>query len=343
MSDFVSNQNKGIIWEILIEQKLFEGIDQKHKNEIKELFENTVLMIESQGKGLSLIEKNKEVIKIMVLKLEAFKGQSIISKREYTSEELQKERQKAFDTKLKKKQTEYDGMNVKIPEKIDFSDKLDEKIGDKMDSLLAEAIASRERQLNQVIQTHNPETASKWIVGESGNNSNEINNFETQPKNLKIGNETQIQDNQIVILDKTKQNIDKKMKVSFNESNNEIHNFSKDSPILSSISPTSSSYTNVDIGTNLFKILKKEPLVQNNIIDGNNISINKIDTVDQNIKQSNIEITKDILQDVIDTKREILLLKNEITLLNNKMDTNLNKLLLQNNEIIESLKTFVKL
>lgn len=336
MSDFVSNQNKGIIWEILIEQKLFEGIDQKHKHEIKELFENTVLMIESQGKGLSLMEKNKEVIKIMVLRLESFKGQPIISKREYTNEELHKEKQQVFENKLKKKQSEYDDMNIKIPEKIDFSDKLDEKIGDKMDSLLAQAIASRERQLNQVIQTHNPENASKWITGENGNISNEINNFETQPKNLKIGNETQIQDNQIVILDKTKQNIDKRMKVSFNESNNEIHNFSKDSPILSSL-----SHTNEDIGTNLFKILKKEHFSQNNVIDYNNISINKIDTVDivdTNIKKSNIEITKDILEDVMDTKREILLLKNQITLLNNKIDTNLNKLLLQNNEIIESLK-----
>lgn len=301
-SQFISNENKGIIWEILIEQKLFNGIEQKHKYEIKDLFENTILMIENQGKGLSLIEKNKEVIKHMVLKLESFKSVPVISKREYTNEELQKERQKKIDNEFKKKQSEFDGLTKPIPEKIDFSDKLDEKIGDKMDELLAQAIATRELQLNQVIQTHNPETATKWIVGENTPNiiTNNVDNKE-QPKNLKIGIETSIQDNQIVNLDiptQTNQHY-KKMKVSFNESNNEIHNFSNDSPISMPVFNNNKSTTNIE--TNLFKILKKST---------------KHDESNQHYQESlqqsqlNSTIYKEILQDIIEIKREIKLLKN---------------------------------
>ena len=322
MSDFTSIQNKGIIWEILIEQKLFEGIDQKHKYEIKDLFENTILMIENQGKGLSLIEKNKEVIKNMVLRLESFKPQPIISKREYTNEEIHKERQKTFETELKRKQTEFDGLSRKPPEKIDFSDKLDEKIGDKMDSLLAEAIAAREFQMNQVIQTHNPETASKWIVGGNnlnvGINGNEHQSNQEQPKNLKIGNETHIQENQIVILDKSKNNNhDKKMKVSFNEANNEIHNFSKDSPIL-----TSKSEENLDIGSNLFKLLKTDSN-QNQNRQNHTINTNVKPDIDKMIlNEENPNVFKTMLQDMIDIKREIMTLKNEIKKLNDNITSN---------------------
>jgi hypothetical protein len=306
MSDFNSIQNKGIIWELLIEQNLFEGIDQKYKLEIKDLFEQTILIIEKQGRGLSLIEKNKEVIKNMVIKLEVFKKQSNVNNhpRQYTNEDLQRERQNAFERELKRKQTEFDGLTRKIPEKIDFADKLDEKIGDKMDLLLAETIAMREKQLNQVIQTHNPDNASKWIE-----NGNKIGNVlldeqnDQHIKNLKIGQDTNIQENQIVNLDK------KQQRVTFNENNNKIHNYIEESlpniPII-------------DIGLNFLSMLKKEPDSSND----NNFEYNSIIN----------EVNQPQSKDAEDMKREIIKINNKINDIYSKQE-----------EIIRLLRSIVKL
>jgi len=302
MTDFTSIQNKGIVWGLLIEQNFFNGIDQKHKLEIKDLFEQTILIVEKQGRGLSLIEKNKEVIKNMVISLESFKKQmNVNTQRQYTNEELHKERQHAFDRELKRKQTEFDGLTRTTPEKIDFSDKLDEKIGDKMDMLLAQAIAVREKQLNQVVQTINPEIATKWIE-----NGNKIGNVlideqnEQNVRNLKIGPDTSIQENQIVHLDKRPQ------RVTFNETNNIIHNYPS---IVNDVEKDKPSAN--DTGLNFLKMLKKEP-----------------DAITMDMDNEYSEYSH----------KEIEAIKREINKINNKI----NDIHSKQEDIIQLLRNFVK-
>jgi hypothetical protein len=302
MTDFTSIHNKGIVWGLLIEQNFFNGVDQKHKLEIKDLFEQTILIVEKQGRGLSLIEKNKEVIKTMVISLDSFKKQSIVNTpRQYTNEELHKERQNMFERELKRKQTEFDGLTRTTPESIDFSDKLDEKIGDKMDMLLAQAIAVREKQLNQVVQTINPEIATKWIE-----NGNKIGNVlideqnEQNVRNLKIGPDTSIQENQIVNLDKRPQ------RVTFNETNNIIHNYPS---IVNDVEKEKSSGN--DMGLNFLKMLKKEP---------------EAITMDMDNEYSEY------------SHKEIEAMKREINKINNKI----NDIHSKQEDIIQLLRNFVK-
>jgi len=314
MSDFTANENKGIIWDILVEQKIFENVESKYKYEIKDIFEQTILITEKQGRGLSLIEKNKEVIKIMVIKLDAFKKQ-LLNKppavpRQYTNDELHKERQSAFERELKRKQTEFDGLTRTAPEKIDFSDVVDEKIGDKMDMLLAETIASRERQLNQVLRTQTPEQATKWIEGNGDENKG-------QNINLKIGNDTYIQDNIIVSLDK---------KVSFNDTN-KIQNFSIDSA-PNTITPIndqshSSQINSSNIENNFFKMLKKEELDTPN---ATTFHLNKFET---NTSEKIIE--KDMKYDIINIKQEI-----------KDVNEKINQIFINQTDIITLLKSIIK-
>ena len=321
MTDFTGNENKGIIWDILVEQKIFENVESKHKYEIKDIFEQTILITEKQGRGLSLIEKNKEVIKTMVIKLDTFKKQ-LLNKppsvpRQYTNGELHKERQSAFERELKRKQTEFDGLTRTAPEKIDFSDIVDEKIGDKMDMLLAETIASRERQLNQVLQTQTPDQATKWIEGNLDENGIENKG---QNINLKIGNDTYIQDNIIVNLDK---------KVSFNDTN-KIQNFSIDSapntiiPSSQSQSPSPSKQVNSSsLENTFFKMLKKEEL------DTPNTSSFHLNAFDTNTSEKIIE--KDMKYDIINIKQEI-----------KDVNEKINQIFINQTDIITLLKTIVK-
>lgn len=343
MADFTSNDNKSILWDILSEQNLFEGIDAKHKYEIKDVFEQTILLVEKQGRGLSLIEKNKEVIKNMVISLETFKRQQQTPSvpRQYTNEELHLERQKAFERELKRKQTEFDGLNRTIPEKIDFSDKADEKIGDKIDSLLAEAIASRERELKQVLQIQNPETAVKWI--ETGNGINNFNDSGTI-KNLKIGEEAQIQETQIVNLDRKAH---KPQKVSFNDDKNKTLNYSTESAPISINREREIINNNVkikidqkdnidkpdDIGFNFFKMLKTDDTVpsneQNN--DFNLISKDDIEKINTNNLDNGIRLDiENLKKELLETNKSVDLINKSIDSINTKQD-----------EIIFILKTII--
>lgn len=343
MSEFVSNENKAILWDILSEQNLFEGIDIKYRYEIKDSFEQTILLVEKQGRGLSLIEKNKDVIKNMVIVLDSFRRQKQTQStvpRQYTNEELHKERQKAFERELQRKQTEFDGLTRKIPEKIDFSDKTDEKIGDKMDLLLAETIASREKQLKQVLQVQDPEMATKWI--EKGNQNGITNvmipdNFEQQDLsqniNLKIGEEAQILENQIVNLDKRNQKI---QRVSFNDDSNKILNFSVESapnsiinqrennPLISKMKEIHNKpNSDNDIGFNFFKMLKKdEPESLNEkTLDGNLLSKEETDKISNNTLENNIRLDIDNLKkELNETNKSVDAINKSIDLIHSKQE-----------------------
>jgi len=352
MSVFNDNDNKAILWDILSEQKLFEGIDLKYRYEIKDAFEQTILVVEKQGRGMSLIEKNKEVIKKMVSILDTFKRQQQTQTtvpRQYTNEELHKERQNAFERELKRKQTEFDGLNRTIPEKIDFSDKLDEKIGDKMDMLLSEAIASRERELKQVLEIQNPETASKWIENNDYGLKNMIepdNPEQTNisPINLKIGEEAKINDNQIVNLDKNFKKIQRIQRVSFNDEENKILNFSDNSTPLSinTKRENQGKITNIneiiktndkDIEKNFFKMLKKEEPDSSNEI---NFQLNTIDKKEQDLMNSNM-IENNIRMDIDNLRKELQETNKSIEIINKSVDSIHSK----QEEIIFILKTML--
>jgi hypothetical protein len=112
---------------------------------------------------------NKEAVVIICNKIEAIKiqqsqqqsQQQIYQRKQqqvpqletiYRAEDLQKERQNAFQNEFKRKEEEMSSvLKLKKPEEINFTDDVyDKPIGDDMERLLAEALASRERELEQI-------------------------------------------------------------------------------------------------------------------------------------------------------------------------------------------------
>ncbi len=75
----------------------------------------------------------------------------------YRADDLQKNRMSELEIRLKEKQSEMDNMlNNKKPEQIDFADKSvsDDKLSsNEMERLLAEALSSRERELDTLVPT----------------------------------------------------------------------------------------------------------------------------------------------------------------------------------------------
>ena len=201
VSAFSGNENKALLWSVLHGGGKFVGIPDSQVATIKEMFESTIHNIGEHCRRLNqpvnLNAINKEAVVIICKKIEAIKmqqqsqqqqsrqQQQIYQKKQqqipqletiYRAEDVQKERQNAFQAEFKKKEEEMSSiLKLKKPEEINFTDDVyDKPIGDDMERLLAEALASRERELEQIknIAFHTPESDSSHVASNSNSNSN---------------------------------------------------------------------------------------------------------------------------------------------------------------------------
>ena len=225
MSEFVNSSNKGILWDFLNENKKFEGINNKYKINIQGEFDNTIKLIDTERKTYSLIDKNKEFIRVMIEKLNEYRQRSMQEQSAlYTNKDIQQDRKKILEKEYERKKEEFNGIkqNAQLPT-VNFSEKLDGPLSGDMDSLIMQTIKMREEQLNYAFDKKSITTATEWIAN-SANSANSSGASSTSNNiNLKIGNNTKLNNDQIITLDKKKE-------VSFNESYNDyIDNTTLDS------------------------------------------------------------------------------------------------------------------
>jgi hypothetical protein len=178
VSAFSGNENKALLWSVLHGGGKFVGIPDSQVATIKEMFESTIHNIGEHCRRLNqpvnLNAINKEAVVIICKKIEAIKMQQQSQQQQsrqqqqifhqkkqqqipqletiYRAEDVQKERQNAFQAEFKKKEEEMSSiLKLKKPEEINFTDDVyDKPIGGDMERLIAEALASRERELEQI-------------------------------------------------------------------------------------------------------------------------------------------------------------------------------------------------
>ena len=134
----------------------------------------------------------------------------------YRADDLQNHRMTELESRLKEKQEEMDSMlHNKKPTSIDFSDtKLnDNKLAsDEMEKLLADALSSRQRELEQLTINTNKDaskSAEEWITGSSDPVTSALNASIAVKRSHEI--KRPVEQNSII----------NKKNVSFNEGNNE--------------------------------------------------------------------------------------------------------------------------
>jgi hypothetical protein len=252
-TDFTKNENKSIIWGLLQEGGVFNDIPNNYFDNIKRLFESSILSMKSEfdiffdkndegdedyDKKASemIVNSNKAVIKKMINELGKFKkprqqqqqpsqpqqpqsqlqhvhpltqptantlpvpprygmtpessknidsrgtGKKPKIEEIYRADDLQNHRVSELEVRLKEKQEEMDSMlNNKKPTSIDFSDnKLnDNKLAsDEMEKLLAHALSSRQRELEQLTLNTDKDVsknAEEWITGSNDPVANALN------------------------------------------------------------------------------------------------------------------------------------------------------------------------
>ena len=218
LSAFTSNDNKGLLWSVLHSGGKFNGVPDAALKKVQVMFETTMNemneMFQKMNQPVDLNVMNKEAVYVICNKLNALvintsvinenmntnpnsidqKKQQQIPQLEtiYRAEDIQKERQSAFNMELKKKEEEMSSIiKLRKPDEIKFSDdNYDKPIGDDMERLLAETLASRERELEHITKgKEDKDIAEKWINPNSttlaaSNSQNNQNNDADRKKKV---------------------------------------------------------------------------------------------------------------------------------------------------------------
>lgn len=190
---FMSQDNKRLLWDIMVQNNIFNNISETYVTNVKQDFETCLLQMSTRiNPQDSILDLNKQIILKMIEEVNKYTQTKPI-----TSAEITTKKQEKFQKGLQSKQEEFNNLiQPPKPVVIDFSDKVDdEPIGSEMDIKLAQTIAWREKQLSQVLEKQDTTAANEWINGKG------INLEETQKTNnnfIKIGSDTKIDERSII-------------------------------------------------------------------------------------------------------------------------------------------------
>jgi archaellum component FlaC len=174
-----SNANKALLWSLLTEEHVFAGLSDSSLQPVVTLFETAIhttinSYAQQDGSGFEkqnsspqmvLSTLNKEVIKRVMTEMAQYKPSAASSAPMslYKSADIQEARIKDITSKVKVLENDMNSLLIlKKPQEIDFSDKKiddDMPIGENMDQLIKDALASREREL-ELIQYDIPNPSS---------------------------------------------------------------------------------------------------------------------------------------------------------------------------------------
>ena len=234
LSTFTSTENKGLLWSVLHGGGKFNGVPDASLKKVQVMFETTLNEMnesfQKTNQSIDLNVMNKEAVYAICKKLDNLmaeeskkittdqKKQQQIPQLEtvYRAEDIQKERQSAFNMELKKKEEEMSSIiKLRKPDEIKFLDDVyDKPIGNDMERLLAETLASRERELEQLNNSTGKEdknAAEKWINPNSNSNADDstvstsierkkkvsFNNIQTEHQPIETATELEIEEKKI--------------------------------------------------------------------------------------------------------------------------------------------------
>lgn len=208
MNRFNCNENKSLVWDMLLKNGLFNNIDNDKYGSVQRVFDNTItevnnsFLVEMRDRNHEgdlmdkqrIIELNKRVILKMRQNIGAFRNSNIdrnidnvngpsslsssfvqnnmntnIDTKDY-------EKVVVFDKNLSDAKNEFDSMiRLKIPEQPDFTEKEDTPLpADKMDNMLARLMAERDN----IVIPPPPPTTSQTNTN-TNTNTNTITNTNT--------------------------------------------------------------------------------------------------------------------------------------------------------------------
>ncbi len=169
MNDFSSNENKGLLWNLLLNNGAFNNLSENQLPLIQTEFENVINSLKNQKNKSSLIEINKAFMQIMIQKINQFRQPRFYEpvKELYTNQDIRNQKLDEFNIKVQDAQQNFnDAVKLKTPEEINFSDKKDDEDVpiSNMDELIQKTIEERNLEVENIKQkTVNDDNTAKWL------------------------------------------------------------------------------------------------------------------------------------------------------------------------------------
>ena len=291
LQQFTSKKNIDMLWEVLLDE-LNVNLDNKViMTNVKTVFESNInLFISKANPSSGLMNLNKLFLSQIItavnrlfpnLKQDQDQQQmklinisdEIMNDEPYKVEDIHSARQTDFEKQVNQRRSDFDNLvNIKKPKELDFSDKTDNSKIVEMEALIAETVAKRKFDIDQIQTNLNTNTYTNTNNSEEWLTSNETSlRSDKQQQNDNSHDLNQRKHKYVNINSLPK-------KVSFNEGNNitmNIEEFSDELPLQ----------TTTNIPTNIFNKLKKIPLLTQDQSQDQSIQTqinnlnNKIDTL----------------------------------------------------------------
>ena len=259
MSDFSSNENKGMMWQLLYEQGAFNNISNNYINNIKGDFDKIVNVINTK-RELNLTNKNKLLLTEIVKYLEQYKENS-----RHVTRPLE-EVQIKLDKDLKEKEKEFiELIKRPSPGEIDFTEKIDEPLKESsINSMLNKMIAEREIEINSIIPPP-PVKKDEIEIKEINNDDNKEITGVKDNINIMISNEVNINNEETKPVKKLTNDFFKNLsKTNVKEKNNKVVSFNEDEEYENDRYNSQIVYTNNNIMDLLQKVLNNQESILTN-------------------------------------------------------------------------------
>ena len=194
MSKFQSQENKAMLWNLFLEDKIIQPQNVHEMQQIQDIFEKICTSID-QKQTSNTLEKNKMCIQGMITIMKQSKETETIQAtspqtQPYSKEDITKLRSEAMNKKFEGKQQEFSNLiHAKRPQEIDFTDKSEED--DVIKNFQIErTMDSREKELERIMNENQTEQQKKqaedWISNSAGKPITDTKSKTTGPPKLEI-------------------------------------------------------------------------------------------------------------------------------------------------------------
>lgn len=184
ISKFLNKQNLKLLWDVLLDEFKIDANNKPIVANIRTVFESNIQPFTknttaNMGGNIQLVSLNKQFLSQVVIAVnrlfpnlkqeQEFKRIQISSEEAqimdpYKIEDIREARQDIFEKQLQKKRVEFENsINIQKPKELDFSEKVDDGKIKEMDALIAETMARRKFDIDQIQHNLITEDPENWL------------------------------------------------------------------------------------------------------------------------------------------------------------------------------------
>lgn len=205
VSKFLYKQNLNLLWEVLLDELRIDQTNKTILTNIRTVFEGNIQPFTkntSVNSNIKLVNLNKQFLSQVVIAVnrlfpnlkqeQDFKRIQISSEElvnPYKIEDIHEARKDDFENQLKIKRSEFEhSINLQKPKELDFTEKIDDGKIKEMDALIAETIARRNFDIEQInkVTNLNVEDPENWLNPQKITKNTSINTIEKTQGNQEI-------------------------------------------------------------------------------------------------------------------------------------------------------------